>query len=275
MFIKIRVIGNDLTIITSSMTLEDTQVEKFDLNPGAGWDSKASEKVSDRIVDHIESMISFFLGPEALSESKENVPYVVRDAHNEPVIIEEGVKDIMLGVLCALGISCSSMMTPPNTSPDTGPPWGGKPLNPWWSPAWGTNPKAFKRSPTPHIRTSPRSSSQSVDPTTPDVPKQMNQAKPDETFGAAWKKFIEPHLLDRQLKIKSPEEVKVITKLAQKEIETWFNENSKVANRLVEIKDETNDVLNIILNWGPEPEHGWPGWNEVMKEVERAIAQPK
>ena len=63
MLIKIRVVGNDLTIITSSITLDDTQVEKFDLNPGAGWDSKASEKVYARIVDHIESMMSLFLGP--------------------------------------------------------------------------------------------------------------------------------------------------------------------------------------------------------------------
>ena len=130
-----------------------------------------------------------------------NDSQLIWEAYAQQEVIEEGVKDIMLGVLCALGISCA--MSP--KSPGFVLP-ADRPLYPGFQPAWGVpskgnSPYLRPRSPAPHVKTSPKS----VDPTTPAVPKQMNQAKPDETFRAAWKKFIEPHLFGSESKIKTPE----------------------------------------------------------------------
>jgi|TARA_R110000824_G_scaffold179751_3_gene360062 hypothetical protein len=164
------------------------------------------------------------------------------EAYTQQEVIEEGVKDIMLGVLCALGISCSSMMQSPT--------YGTQMLTGWPT----TNPG--KRA--PKIITV----------------NDIQWAKPNHTFEAA---------LNRTslATIKNPEMRKSMTDLMLKEIETWFNENPKAANRLKqitgsrELKDKLGDISTIAVNWGPEPEHGWPGWNEVMKKVESAIAQPK
>tara|TARA_R110000765_G_scaffold51163_2_gene103536 strand:- start:199 stop:738 length:540 start_codon:yes stop_codon:yes gene_type:complete len=169
------------------------------------------------------------------------------EAYTQQEVIEEGVKDIMLGVLCALSISCS---TPHNTS-------------------WATGMRMGYPKPT-----KPLTAQDILDLNLDHSPIFPTFAKHDETFNAALDKTSLAN-------IKNPEMRKSMTDLMLKEIETWFNENPKAANRLKqitgsrELKDKLGDISTIAVNWGPEPEHGWPGWNEVMKKVESAIAQPK
>jgi hypothetical protein len=156
------------------------------------------------------------------------------------MVIEEGVKEIMLGVLCALGISCSTL--------------GDMRI----SLVGGKNYS---------YRTHHRAPSW-------DTVMTMNHAKPDETFEAALNKTSFRNIRNPEMRNRS-------TDLITKEIVNWFKEHPKAADRMKtltgtrKLKDYAGNISETVLNWGPEPEYGWPGWNEVMKEVERAIAQPK
>jgi len=170
------------------------------------------------------------------------------EAYTQQEVIEEGVKDIMLGVLCALGISCSTLY-------DTRI---GKAVGDMRISLVGGKNQLYG--------TQSKPSSYQV--------MTMKRARPDETFGAA----LDSTSLTT---IKSPEMQKQMTDLISKEITNWFKEHPKAVDRLKtltgrrKLKDEAGDISETAFNWGPEPEHGWPGWNEVMKKVESAIAQPK